>query len=1268
MKQLILGFLLVFIASIAVAQPYGDGKFKQKFNKADALVYDGSYMEALPLLEDLYAYDTTNANLNHLLGICYLMGKKDHKLAIQRLESASRDVSLEYSEANWKERKAPGITYYYLGKAYHFKNKFDRAVTNYYNYRSFIEMDDVETYNQVRLQIQYAENAMELTANPVGVKITNLGNTINTSFPEYCPIVSADGEVLIFTSRRAGGTGNTTQDAASYFDDIYVCKRQPNGSWGKPNSIGPNINTPGHDAAIGLSPDGQTLFIYKDDNNNGNIYMSSRKSDGWTKPEMLGSDINTSAWETHASVTATGDFLVFVSNRAEGGFGGRDLWYSKRLPNGQWGLAQNMGSKLNTQYEEEAPFISADGKTLIFSSQGHTSMGGFDIFKSEFLDGAWTDPENIGYPINTSEDDVFFILRPDGRNAYYSSKQDGGFGEDDIYKLRLELKTSNAVAVARGKMLVPAMAYADISAKIVVYDEGGAAIGTYRPNPESGYYVVVVSPSETYEISYEADGYDPVKKKLTVSEEQAYSELEEVINLEEVVFGENILALQIEKERLEQEKAAAAAKAAEEERLAQLAEEQAKKDAEELALQRQKEEERLRAERLAAGETDKAAEELAAEKARAAQAELDRKKAEARAKVETEQEAERLAQEAAKKRAEEEAETLAAQQEQERIEAEKRAAEQATMQAEILAQQKLEQAKKEEEARIAAEKAEAEQQPEINEDELAAEFAAAEQIAKEQGLLDDEKAEESQAADVKQELTEETLADDLEITETTADVAQVTIEEEEIDAEAAEEQKRQEAAAASEEKAKLEAAEQARKAELAEAARKRKELQDRIERLKEQQRQQQASSTQVKEVQLVESESDEIKVDADEIKKKREAMLARIEQLKNEKSQVVEQTVEDEKAVVVASEKKDKAVKKKVELEEVSDQKQQELQKLKTEINEVEGKIVVAEEEVEKASQEVQAAKEKVEQDLAEQKRIDEEERIKKEEAAEAERQIKELEELERKRIEAERLAAEEEERLQREEAERTKRELIQLEALAEQQAQVEAALKAEEKKQAAIKNAEANAYSQEEILTNAETLEELRKLNKQLIQDNLDLKRQLAELNRKLDLILAKLDYVPSSEKVEMKESSTMTNLQQGRRLILRNIFFDYNKASLRSKSKYELNKLYQFMKEHPDVDIVVSGHTDSHGNDEYNLRLSQDRAQAVVDYLVRNGIESRRLSAKGYGETRPIARNENADLTDNPLGRQLNRRIEISLPKGQVTGVEVEEIEVPKNSKIDG
>lgn len=1315
MKYLISCGLLWLASVVCLAQPYGDSKFKQKFNKADALVYDGSYMEALPLLEEMYASDTMNANLNHLLGVCYLMGKKDHTLAIRRLEAATRDVAApgSYEEGNWKEKRAPGITYYYLGKAYHFKNRFDLAVSNYYNYRSYIELDDVETYNQVRQQIQYAENAMELVKNPIAVKITNLGPTINTKYPEYCPIVSADGRILIFNSRREGSTGGALDENGQFYDDIYISNRQ-GAVWSKPKLIEGSINTSGHDAAIGLSPNGQMLFIYKDDNGDGNIYYSTRSSDGWAAPQLIGGDVNSNSWETHATVNATEDLLVFVSNRL-GGYGGRDLWYSKKLPNGEWSLAQNMGSVLNSQYEEEAPFITADGNTLIFSSKGHTSMGGFDIFRSELVDGAWSVPENIGYPINTSEDDVFFTLAPDGRTAYYSSARDGGFGETDIYVLKLPAKKSNAMAVARGVMKVPAMAYADIKAEIVVTDDGGAKVGTYRPNAATGYFVLVLMPGETYTITYKADGYEPVVAKLPVSDDESYQEYEGVLELEEVVFGENIIAIQNETKKLEEEALKAAQKAEEDNRLAQEAEAKAKAEQEQLAIAKKEEEERQKAERLAAQEKQSAEMALAEEQEKAKQADLERRKAEAKARFEAiqakaakdaEEEADTKADElaqnqldeeaTARQNAEEESTRLAAQkaEDEAREKVEQEAAELAAKEA--AARQNAE----EESARLAAQKAEEEAREKAEQEaaELAANEAAARQKAEEESArLAAQKAEEEAKLKAEQEAAELAARQEAARKKAAEQEAKAKAEREAAElaaqqgaarekAEQAAKERAMKEAALADQQEKVDVAEQQKALELSnklaeeEAAKlalveaKRTEIQQRIAELKKQQEAQElaaekaAEEAEVKEFEIKEMESSDgpVSVGARTIEEKRQAALARIEELKKQKTQVQQQKVVDEKELAEASGKESEATEKKKVLETKVEETKNEIKELQKELQEVESQVKIAEGEVQKARSEVAQAQQKVEADIAEEKRIAEEEKKKAEEAAEAARKVKELEEQAKKKLEEERLAQAKLEKQQREEAERTRQELVQMEALAEQQRQVQAALEAEERKRKEIEAAEADAFSQKEILSNAENLSQLRLLNERLIQDNLDLKRQLAELNAKLDIILSKIDNDEGVKKIDVPESPMLQNLQEGKRLILRNIYFDYNLATLRSKSKYELNKLFEFLKSNPSVRIEVAGHTDSNGNDDYNLRLSRERAQAVVDYLVRNGISQTRLKAVGYGETRPIARNENPDLTDNPIGRQLNRRIEIKLLGGDSKGVETEEVEIPKDSQI--
>ncbi|MCF8258628.1 MAG: hypothetical protein K9J06_13820, partial [Flavobacteriales bacterium] len=708
--------LLMFALS-AVGQPYGDAKYKQKFNKADAYIFNGAFMEALPLLEELHMTDSSIANINYMLGVCHLNGTKDFGTAVRYLENASRDVSKDFAEADWKEKKAPGITYLYLGRAYHYQNEFDRAVSNYYNYRSFIDVADVETYNKVKMVIKHAENAMELIKSPVNVKMVNLGTNVNSKFPDYSPVISADGQSLIFTSRRPGGVTEVKDKDGSYFDDVYASTRQPDGSWGRPSLVGGSINSPAHEAAIGISPDGQTLFLYKDDNGIGNVYFSELKDNVWSLPAKLGSDINTSSWETHVTVSADGELLMFTSNRP-GGYGGRDLWYCKRLPDGSWGLAQNVGSVINSQYDEESPFLGFDGQTLFFSSQGHTSMGGFDIFRSELINDAWSEPVNIGYPINTSEDDVFFVLAADGRTAYLSSRRVGGFGETDIYTMRLDPVRSEAKAVARGEMLVPANDYVNLKAVISVKDANGLEVGTFRPNRNSGRYILLLNPGESYSAQYQVEGYDVVSRTVEVGADMAYAVISRPIEIEQVVFGAELLAIQAQK-RKDEEAARVAVEKAEQDRL--LAEETRQK----AAAEEQERAQQLAIEQENRTEVEKAR--LMAE-AEAEAAKLDLVIAEVSA---SEAEEARLAEETAAKKAAQEAaakEELAAKAKAEEARlAEETAAKKAAQ--ETAAKEELAAKAKAEEARLA-------------EEETASKKAAQEAAAKEE-LAAKAKAEEA---------------------------------------------------------------------------------------------------------------------------------------------------------------------------------------------------------------------------------------------------------------------------------------------------------------------------------------------------------------------------------------------------------------------------------------------------------------------------------------------------------------------------------------------
>ncbi|MCG3166904.1 MAG: Protein TolB [Bacteroidia bacterium] len=1147
---LLSGIIVLFFFSTSQAQVTSEADFKKKFGLVDGYLYDGDYFKALPLAKELYAYDTTNANVNYMLGTCYLGADPDRKKAIYHLEQSVMlsTPSPMYKEGDYKEKTAPGVAYYNLARAYHFVYRFDDAISNYYNYRSFIDLNDVVEYAQVKHQIEYSENAKLLIEEPVNIKVQSLGPVVNSKYEDYSPVISADGNTLIFTSRREGTTGGKLFLDGKFYEDIYIAKKE-RGKWTTPRSIGANINTEGHEATIGLSPDGQQLFIYKDDNGDGNIYMSKLSGSEWSKPEKLGGEINTSSWETHATVSADGQNLFFVSNR-NGGIGGRDIYKVSLLPDGTWGKAENLGPTINTQYDEEAPFFAADGITLIFSSQGHNSMGGFDIFTSENIDGVWSTPVNIGYPINSPEDDVFFVTTPDGQFAYYSSRMEGGMGEKDIYLIELSEKKKESLTVMKGVIILENTS--EINANIVVSDARTKTVtGIYKPHKQTGSYIFILQPGTEYNVSYECDGYETRTDKIVVPENSSYAEITRAVLLDPVVCGKGEVPLVVQNEQpKEEEKIKVEEK--EDPKVAELKALEAQLLAEEKALkERQLEEARLAEEKRKAEDAAKvkaeeeaklAVEKKKAEELEAAKAAEEKKLAEEAAAKAKAEEANRLAEEnrkaaeAAKAKAEEEAKLAAEKKKAEELAAAKSAEEKK------LAEEAAAKAKADEEAKLAVEKKKAE--------ELAAAKAAEEKKLAEETAAKAKAAEEARLAEEKRKAEEaEKLAAEKKRAE-------------ELAAAKAEQEKKQaeEAARIAEEKRKAEEIAKAKAAEEAKLAAEKK-IADELTAQKK-------------------------KAFEDSLVARKNEIVKRLEELKKLQAQKSTETAEETKA----------------ELAKAAADKKREEEKLAAEA---------------KLAEDKRAAEE------AAQKAKAEEQRKLAEKAAEEKRKTEEA---------------------------------------------------------AAKQKAEAEAKAQAEALANAKSIDELKKMNQALIAENELLKKQIAEGNKKIDQLtnqveqqnknyqelLAKFDEMQKQQKYQNAVQKTdFESFKKGESVVLKNIFFDYNLSIIRKESEEELQKLLAYMRENKGVKVEVSGHTDSHGNNEYNIELSRDRANSVVRYLTSRGIEASRLKSVGMGETQPIAINENPDGSDNPEGRQLNRRIEIRILNPEIKNIKVEDIQVPSDLK---
>ncbi len=499
-----ISFVLLFFAFIQLSTAQFNASFKRLYDVADGYIYGENYIDALPYFKKLDSLAPNNANIQFNLGLCYLKSYTEKSLASKYLELASQNISTDYY-GNFNEKSAPVFTYYYLAKAYFYEQKFDLAIENYEKFRYYLTPDDEELIRDVNRQLAVTYNAKNLVANPIQIRTQNLGPIINSKYPDYAPVMAPDQNYFVFTSRREGSVGGKKDDKGKFFEDIYMANCDNKGcdfSGLKP--IPGNVNTNGHEASISMSWDGSSLFIYKDDKGDGNIYISKFEDGKWSTTEKLGAEINTKHYENHACLSPDGETLYFVSDRP-GGMGGKDIWMSHRIGYNKWGKAVNLGPRINSEYNEDAPVLLSDGKTLYFSSEGHESMGGYDIFYSIFDNGDWFYPRNIGYPLNTVNDDIFFVPTLDGKEAYYATEMPDGYGDLDIYRIQIVSKFEQ-IAILSGSVR-DTVTNIPIDARIVVFDmatneiytqlETEKTTGNFNTTLKSGHKYKIVVTTQT---------------------------------------------------------------------------------------------------------------------------------------------------------------------------------------------------------------------------------------------------------------------------------------------------------------------------------------------------------------------------------------------------------------------------------------------------------------------------------------------------------------------------------------------------------------------------------------------------------------------------------------------------------------------------------------------------------------------------------------------------------------------------------------------------
>ena len=505
MKKILYLFVIFIWFSMSVSLAQSKTELKEFFIEAESHFLYGEYEKANEIFMVLNQMMPENANIQYKIGNCYLHIPHEKTKAFPFLQGATANAEYGAKTARFNETRAPLDVYFSLGNAFRINNDLDKAILTYAKFKELLSGEGgMVNSDFVDQEIMACKNAKKLMETPLDFTKTSLGKKINIVAINHRPAVSGDGNTLVYTCEM--GEENS----------VYMSQKV-GGKWSPPSEITSQLSNQRDISSSSLNYDGTQLFIYKQDDFVGNIYVSNYSDGSWNKIMKLNNNINTKYYESHAGISKDGNMLFFASNR-DGGEGGSDIYQSELQPDGTWGPAKNLGSSINTPFNEDTPFLTNNDSVLFFSSEGHYTMGGYDIFKAKKKNNTWQKPENIGYPINTTDDDLFFQPLGNGTTAYYSMLT--GYKEKEIFKINLVSRKIELVFEIRGVISVPDSTFLfNENFPISLVDVASSdTIDLSYPNKSTGLYNFITGIGD-YELIYEGKGYSKQTKKLTLDED-----------------------------------------------------------------------------------------------------------------------------------------------------------------------------------------------------------------------------------------------------------------------------------------------------------------------------------------------------------------------------------------------------------------------------------------------------------------------------------------------------------------------------------------------------------------------------------------------------------------------------------------------------------------------------------------------------------------------------------------------------------------------------
>ncbi len=487
-----------------------------------------AYLEALELYSELHEKYPNEAGFAYKTGVCYLETYNKTAALPYLIKALELDAGLtEY--LNWN-----------LGRASHYNHQFDEAIGYYQDFKDFLIRQNAPL-QKIDRKIQESERAKRMIKQEVSVNIS-IPEAINSEYSDYCPLIVTDGSRMYFTSRRATNQPPVLDpDDGLPYENIWVSDNKV-GKWSPAKNIGAPINTDFHNATVGLSPDGQSMLVYSQED----LFISSRQGNEWGIPKALPPEINTKANESSGCLSFNQKELFFIRGKEPGNPESNADIYVSKLELGKWSTPQKLGSIINTEMDEDGVFIHPDGKTLYFSSKGHNGMGGFDVYKSvRDKNGVWSKPVNLGYPINTTGDDLYFVMSADKKSAYYSSYRPEGYGMLDIVFLDFNIQKDSLIVAEKDTVeiitpqaslslikgvITDAKTHEPLEAAIHIFDNmNGDSIISIYSNSANGAYLIPLPAGKNYAMHVNKEGYVFHSENFNLPDTAAYHE--EIINI-----------------------------------------------------------------------------------------------------------------------------------------------------------------------------------------------------------------------------------------------------------------------------------------------------------------------------------------------------------------------------------------------------------------------------------------------------------------------------------------------------------------------------------------------------------------------------------------------------------------------------------------------------------------------------------------------------------------------------------------------------------------